>query len=169
MSESIVSIKGNFYRYSYNPDTGDMEYLGPAGDGAPAISEADFLAHFEGEHYEHYTDVEREAIMRTPGYLSWWEQKKEDLGYSGMSDKAILEDNRKYDEHWRFHAFMTDVGKYARNRAPGIWPETTRWSDNELVEPGTKDHRRMYQLIGEKAAERAKQEEEEKKKKKKED
>jgi len=41
MSDCIVEINNNMYRYTYDPDTQGMKYLGPVGDSAP-LSEDQF-------------------------------------------------------------------------------------------------------------------------------
>jgi len=46
MRQSIVEIRGNKYRYAYDPDLGETIYLGPVGK-SPMISEEDFLRKVE--------------------------------------------------------------------------------------------------------------------------
>lgn len=60
--ESVVEIKGNWYRYGYQD--GQTRYLGPVGDG-PQISEAEFLATitWEVEEGKFFTEEELDKAV----------------------------------------------------------------------------------------------------------
>jgi len=69
----------------------------------------------------HYKPSERQRIMKTKEFKKWWKERWHD-SHGGMPQ-------RWPGDSGKFHAFMTDVGKFASRKGKKGWPDATWLSD----------------------------------------